>query len=274
MEIKRNYTVTENGERAIDVLAQTPELSKAKIKDAMNKGAVQIVRKGKAQRLRRATAELWAGDVLQLHYDDDLLNRVAPPPRLIADCRRYSVWYKPAGLLAQGNEWGDHCAIARLVELHFNSQRKVFVVHRLDREARGLMLLAHDADAAAKLSQLFQQKQIEKVYHVIVRGQLPEQGMIDTALDGKAALTRYNRIAIDPEHNTSTARVQIDSGRKHQIRRHFDGIHHPVMGDPLYGQGNRDDNGLQLIAIRLTFRCPLSRQTQQFEINLNGELIV
>jgi tRNA pseudouridine32 synthase/23S rRNA pseudouridine746 synthase len=260
MRITVNKRIDADKQRAIDVLAEACAVSKAKLKDAMNKGAVLLLRQGKSTRLRRASSELLRGDTLQLCYDDDLLSRDVAAPELLADYRRYSIWRKPPGVLAQGNEWGDHCALTRLVELHFAHQRKVFVVHRFDREASGLMLLAHDAEASAKLGQLFQLKKIEKRYQIIVRGETPESGIIDSQLDGKAATTRYQRVRYDVDANTSHLLVQIDSGRKHQIRRHFASIDHPVMGDPQYGEHNRDERGLQLVAVQLAFICPLTRQ--------------
>src|SRR5690606_8635717 len=112
---------------------------KGRIKDAMNKGAVWHKRGSKTRRLRRATQILSAGDELALYYNPDVLALVPPAPVLLADESQYSVWIKPAGLLAQGSQEGDHCALLRLAELALG--RPVFLVHRLDREAAGLMLI-------------------------------------------------------------------------------------------------------------------------------------
>ena len=80
------------------------------------------------------------------------------------DQSRYSVWFKPAGLMSQGTKYGDHCSLLRLAGLFFKSKRKVFPVHRLDREASGMVLIAHDKTAAGKLSRLFRSQQIIKRY--------------------------------------------------------------------------------------------------------------
>ncbi len=71
----------------------------------------------------------------------------------------------------------------------------------------------------------------------------------------------------DARKNTSAVDVVIQTGRRHQIRRHFDGIGHPVMGDPAYGSGNKNSEGLRLAAISLTFRCPFSREKMVFELD-------
>jgi len=72
--------------------------------------------------------------------------------------------------------FGDHCSLLRQAELFFKGSRKVFLVHRIDREADGVMLIAHTKEAAARLSELFQKKLIAKEYHVVVLGDLTEQG--------------------------------------------------------------------------------------------------
>ncbi|UXI66546.1 RNA pseudouridine synthase [Tahibacter amnicola] len=229
----------------------------------MAKGAVWLRRGSKEKRLRRATAPLMRGDVLSLHYDEKVLAAVAADPTLLADERQYSVWIKPAGVLAQGTRTGDHCALLRLVEAKLG--RETFLVHRLDREAAGLMLIAHNAKAAAALSDLFARRQLEKTYRVDVRGRLPETGQFDAPLDGKPSRTTYHCTHYDADSDCSTALVQIESGRKHQIRRHFADAGFPVLGDPRYGQFNSDSRGLRLAAIELRFRCPLSGRERHYQ---------
>lgn len=244
---------------AIDLLVATcPELSKSRLKDAMAKGAV-LLRQGKQnKRLRRAQTTLQIGQQLSLNYDDDLLQRTAAAPVLVADLRSYSIWFKPPGLLSQGNEWGDHLSVLRQVEQHFAGQRKVFLVHRLDREASGLMIIAHQQACAAAFGKLIQLHQIEKTYQVLVAGQLSSallaQGRLDEPLDGKASTTCFR--LLQQSARKTLLEVQLISGRKHQIRRHFAGVGHPVMGDPQYGQHNQDPSGLGLQAVRLAFRLP------------------
>lgn len=255
---------------AIDLLCQgVPELSKGRLKDAMSKGAVLL--SGKPQkRLRRAQAPLQSGQQLQLHYDDDLLSRQCEPAQLISDQQQYSVWFKPAGMLTQGNEWGDHLALLRVVEQHFLSKRPVFLLHRLDREASGLVLIAHTKTAAAAFSKLISERRISKDYLIRVKGQLSASLLaaaeLNAALDGKACQTQFSLRHYDASRDQSWLDIGLISGRKHQIRRHFALAGHPVMGDPQYGQGNKDSAGLALQAVRLSFTCPFKRQRQQFEL--------
>src|SRR5690606_11920000 len=219
--------------------------------DAMNKGAVWLRRGRSEKRIRRSTFVPRAGDVLSLHYNADILARPAPEARCVADERSYSVWDKPAGLLAQGTREGDHCSLLRQVELQL--KREVFLVHRLDREASGLMLVAHSGKAAAALSALFadasHSSAMHKRYCIEVKGELPASGEFRSPLDGKAAQTRYRCLDHDPKRASSKAEVELITGRKHQIRRHFADAGFPVLGDPRYGSGNGDSRGLQLRAV-------------------------
>lgn len=262
-------TGTNPPSQAADLLVLRTGLSKGRIKDAMVKGAVWVKRKGSMKRIRKATTILSPHDHIELHYDEKLLAIRPPEPRLISDQGYYSVWFKPSGLMAQGTLFGDHCSLLRLAELHFQMQRQVFLVHRLDREAEGIMLIAHSKESAARFSELFQKRLITKQYHVEVMGNLGEQGKkgtISLPLDGKKAVTEYEIISCDPQKNATTVSVFIRTGRLHQIRRHFEMLGFPVMGDPKYGKGNKNREGMKLTAVSLSFVCPFSKQEVAFTI--------
>ncbi len=255
----RHWRVLPSPGKAIDVIAADTGLPKARIKHAMNCGAVWLTRKGQSQkRLRRATASLIAGDIIDVYYDATILGRKPVPAPCIADEQRYSVWFKPAGVLTQGSRYGDHCSLSRQAEQHWNPPRPVFVVHRLDREAQGLVLLAHDRQAAAKLSALFVNHAITKTYRITVAGKTPERCDITEPVDGKEACTRFIRDAYDAISDTSTLTVTLVTGRKHQIRKHFAGMGYAVLGDPRYG-GRPCEQGLQLEAISLAFDSPFGK---------------
>ncbi|MCG3201293.1 MAG: hypothetical protein NFCOHLIN_01159 [Gammaproteobacteria bacterium] len=250
--------------RALQCLAGLTTLSRQRLKDAMNKGAVWLTRRGRRpQRLRRVTAELTPGDRIALYYDATVLAMQPLEPTLIADFKRYSAWFKPAGLLVDGSRFGDHCTLERQVEQHFGGRRQVFLVHRLDREAAGVILVAHSSQAAARLGALFHDREVEKYYEVEVRGQLAPAGAtgrIDDPLDGRTSHTEYTVLAVDRDRDVSRLQVRIHTGRYHQIRRHLAAVGHPVMGDPRYGAGNADPRGMQLVASRLSFICPWGGQ--------------
>ncbi len=253
---------------AVDLLAALSGLPKLRIKDAMQKGAVWHARGStRPARLRRVTTPLKAGDRLQLYYDSAVLALVPPAATPVADCKRYSVWHKPAGLLVEGSRFGDHATLAAQVAAHFAPRREVYLVHRLDLEANGLLVIAHSRRAAAKLSALFQAREVDKRYRVEVLGNLRERGAagrIELPLDGKAAVTEYRIEEVDEAAGRSTVVIRMLSGRHHQIRRHFDAIGHPVIGDPRYGRGNKDTGGMRLAAVGIAFTDPWSQRAVRF----------
>lgn len=250
-----------------DFLAEKTGLPKARVKDALTKGAVWLEKgRGKTRRVRRAKTTVKAGDRVTLCYDETVLAREAPVATCLGDEGHYSVWYKPSGLLSQGTRYGDHCSILRQAQLHFTPPREVFPVHRLDREVAGLMLVAHTQKAAAALSGLFQADRIRKGYTAVVVGRMGGAGRIDTPIDGKPATTEYVVREYDPESDTTAVAVTIKTGRLHQIRRHFEALGHPILGDPKYGKGNKNTTGIQLVASSLVFLCPFRKLERVYSV--------
>ena len=128
---------------------------------------------GAFRRVRKADASLEPGDLVELGYDPELLARTPPEAELLEDLGQYSFWWKPAGLLAQGNAWGDHCSIFRQVEVWAHGTgRETWLVQRLDREALGVMVFAHDPRAAAEVSRALATGAARKVYRAVVHGTL------------------------------------------------------------------------------------------------------
>lgn len=260
-----HLAVQTKGQTAIDLLAAHCALSKQQLKLCFANGAVWLQKGKQKQRIRRVKKTLFPGEILHLYYDADIISRLPLEATLIQDFQHYSVWHKPAGMLAQGSLWGDHCSLLRVAAVFFSPPRPAFLVHRLDREAFGIMIVAHKPSAAAQLSQLFQQREIEKQYAIRVHGQFPQKQMTVAAeLDGKTAVTHLSLKRYDAGTASSFLAVNIETGRKHQIRRHCQLIGHPVVGDRLYGFP--DGHKLQLQARLLRFNCPISKQQQAFEL--------
>lgn len=280
---KFEFTVNQAEQTALDLLAEGTGLSKQRIKDAMNKGAVWWTLKGKTLRLRRASKVLYKGSKVQFFYDQQVLARKPADATLIYDAGNYSIWYKPAGMLAQGSQWGDHCSILRWVEVNgeaicgkrssnHKANDECFLVHRLDADAAGLMIIAHDSKSAAKLSLLFQGRDIKKHYQawVVDDCEVPEAGLtLDYELDGKSAITHIKKIGAAA--NRTLLDVHIETGRKHQIRRHLATIGHPIVGDKVYG--SKANEGLQLLAYRLEFVCPFTEQNLIVELEKEFQFV-
>ena len=260
--------VTDPSIPAAELLKQHSGLSKQQIKQAMKKGAVWVSESNAGhKRLRRADKTLNARQQLHLYYDADVLGLQVDAAILIADEGDYSVWYKPYGMLSQGSKWGDHCTINRWVEQNHQPQRPAFIVNRLDRAAQGLMLIAHTKSSASALSDLFEKRAINKKYTALVSGSFPEELILDSAVDEKHAVSYVSLLTYSPITKQSLVLVEIETGRKHQIRKHLSGAGFPIIGDRLYGPEVDDLTiNLCLVSTYLAFNCPITGLDKSYRI--------
>jgi tRNA pseudouridine32 synthase/23S rRNA pseudouridine746 synthase len=271
IRFEKRIEITQKDTVAVDIISEQTVLSKQAAKQAMLKGAVWLVKGKHRQRLRRAKKLLKLGEVLHVYYDKHILDRTVPEPTLVFDAGTYSVWNKPYGLLSQGSEWGDHCTIVRWAEQYFKPQREGFVVHRLDRDATGLILVAHTKQAASALSNLFQQRQIDKRYRITVSGDFSsvcdQQFKLThhSDIDQREAVSHFTLLDYDSASDSSILDVDIETGRKHQIRRHSAELGFPIVGDKLYGEQN-GEHTLQLNAYFLSFVCPTHKVKREFNL--------
>ncbi len=165
---------------------------------------------------------------------------------------------KPAGLLVHRSTIDAHEAVNALDLLQVQLGERLWPLHRLDKGTSGVLLFARNAEAARYWGLAFQEGRIHKRYLALVRGWPPEAGEIDHPLARDPerpsagqplldACTRYRRLAclewpfsVDGRHPSSRyALVEAEplTGRRHQIRRHFKHIAHPLVGDSTHGKG-------------------------------------
>ena len=262
-----HITITIAGLTALDQLAANTPLSRQKLKKAMTNGAVWLESSIGTQRLRRAKKVLSVNDRLHLYYDESIQNTKPEDALLIADEGEYSIWNKPYGMYSQGTKWGDQCTLHRYAEQFLQPQRPAFPVHRLDRAATGLMILAHSKTMAATFSTLFKNRSIQKRYTAVVEGALDNLILpysISSDLDNKPAISKI--IALQKQGNNTIVSIEIETGRKHQIRKHLSELGYPIVGDRLYGSGKSEEN-LQLQSNYLNFNCPIKNTTQEYSLD-------
>jgi len=148
---------------------------------------------------------------------------------------------KPSGLLVHRG-WDDDDDVA-MFRVRDAIGQHVYPAHRLDRGTSGALLFARTREAAGALARALEQGRIEKRYLALVRGTPPDDGVIDHAVpraEGAArvpAVTRFRRVARSPVDRCSLVEAIPETGRLHQVRRHFHHIHHPLVGDVNYGSG-------------------------------------
>jgi RluA family pseudouridine synthase len=191
---------------------------------------------------------------------------------------------KPPGVLVQADRTGDLDLLTMgkaFVKEHFNKPGDVFLglVHRLDRPASGVMVFARTSKAAARLSEQFRLRTVEKYYAAVVEGHLkgagiarddlvPGEGSVRIAEGGenagKGAEMQWRAVA--EENDLTLVIVQLKTGRKHQIRVQLAAMGHPILGDFRYGATRPlDGKNLALHCYRLGFRHPTTKEWLVFE---------
>ena len=161
---------------------------------------------------------------------------------------------KPCDLMVHKSRQGSDRVFA-LQRLRDQLGQKVWPLHRLDRATSGVLLFALDADTAAAVGRQFMARVVDKRYLAVARGFTDPAGRIDYPLANKKnrpekpARTDYRRLAVMElpvavgRYNSarySLLSIQPETGRTHQIRRHFKHIHHPLIGDTTYGEGRHN----------------------------------
>ncbi len=227
-----------------------PWLSKTRLRQLLHSG--HLLRDG----CRATPGEiLREGELVELRLPEPPPSRPPVPdkalwPELLAMENGLLVLNKRPGvptLSSRPEEPSTHSAALALVERRVGRARRLYPVHRLDRETSGLLLMALDTDSARQLSAAFEQRTARKTYQALVHGVPPEEGVIEAALgkagrhgkmkvrqdDGKPATTSFRVL----ERFGPVAWIELEprSGRTHQIRVHLAHAGFPIAGDSRYG---------------------------------------
>lgn len=161
------------------------------------------------------------------------------------------------------------------------------IVHRLDRDTSGLMIVARTEEAHRRLSEMIRRREVERTYLALVEGRpRSRQGTIDAplgrdhraperrAVGGRGARdARTHFRVLEPLAADTLVEVRLETGRTHQIRAHFVAIGHPVCGDPRYGHAPRHGLRRQFLhSARLGFRHPITGERLELDSPLPDDL--
>lgn len=316
-EWKELHSQEADREQRLDrfLTAQLPDMSRARLQELIRAGAV--LRDGVP--LTRPAEKLRGGEVLRVRLDPRpplTLEAQELPLDILFEDEDLIVLNKPAGIVVHPGAGCREGTLANALLYHFESlsshggDERPGIVHRLDRFTSGVLAVARNDAAHQALAAQFQARTVEKTYFALVHGALRhDRGEINAPIDrdrirrtrmttrrqgGREAVTEYwvqERFTVQaPQRGRSTPRpiayswlkVQIHTGRTHQIRVHLASIGHPVAGDPLYGApaalpGPGPLTGLKLPRVflhagRLCLDHPRSGERLCFEAPLPAEL--
>jgi len=297
-------TIEESGKRLDAWLAaKQPEHSRSRWQSLIQAGNVTV--NGTAAKRNH---KLLKGDRVEWTIPEPVASEVLPediPLDVLYEDAHIVVINKPAGLVvhpAAGNEDGTlvnallhHCSDLAGI----GGERRPGIVHRLDKDTSGVMVIAKTEAALNALARQFKMRETEKEYLAIVRGvPVPSRGQITTKIrrhpihrkkmavdthNGRHAVSYYN--VIETFDSAALLRVRIETGRTHQIRVHMAHLKHPIIGDRLYGrapkgsiQANRQMLHAEKLSVahpdtgkQMVFRAPIPKDMEALLVQLQGD---
>lgn len=214
---------------------------------------------------------------------------MSAPPRLVHVDERLAVIDKPAGLIVHPAPGHSGPTLVDVLGdlLGGGEPGRPGIVHRLDRDTSGLMLVARDPDAHRRLAAMIKRHEVERAYLALVEGRPRSRtGTIDAplgrdhraperrAVRGRGAReARTHFTVLETLAGDSLVEARLETGRTHQVRAHLAAIGHPVAGDPRYGELGRHGLARQFLhSARLGFEHPFGGERLVFESDLPEDL--
>ncbi len=288
----KEYKITSDGRRLDVLLSEETGLSRSRVAALMEEGLCVSVGK----EIRKAGTKLPEGQEIILTVPAP--REAAPqaediPLEILYEDEDLAVVVKPRGMVvhpAAGHPDGTlvNALLARLDSLGgIGGELRPGIVHRLDKETSGLMLVAKNDEAQEALSRMLKDREIEKHYRALAEGKFKEpEGEIDAPID--RSKKDRKKMAVDPEGRPALTRwkvlaegrgctlldVHILTGRTHQIRVHLKSVGHPVCGDEIYGNGRGVKVPcLMLHAYSLDFLHPRTKEKMSFRAELPEDFV-
>ena len=250
------------------IAARIPELSKRKAKTVVDVGGVFVNRK----RVRIASKTVNQGDKIEVSYSDAYLTRA---DRGLVQLSDHDIVFlddwlavinKPPGLPSQAtlDQDVDHVipALTRYLKSKNLETKELTLLHRLDKETTGLLLIARKEFVAQELLAGFKERKIKKIYHAICHGILQHRSFHDSCflspiegksglvrvvkVGGKIAVTDFTMLESFPKANVTVMSCAPHTGRSHQLRVQLTKNNLPIVGDKKYGDSNQTQISAEL----------------------------
>ncbi|MGD9118006.1 MAG: RluA family pseudouridine synthase [Dehalococcoidia bacterium] len=286
-----SYRLTADGKTRLDkyVCAGVPELSRTQVQRLIAAGNITV--NGQAA---KPGHRLSTGDTIDITIPPTPPQELKPeaiPLKIIYEDDDLLAVDKPAGLTVHPAPGHPAHTLVNAILAHFphladiGDSLRPGVVHRLDKDTSGVMLVAKNQVAQANLSKQFKSHSVTKAYLALVKGKLePESGIIEADIgrdpknrkkmavvaEGREARTEYRVIKYIGGY--TLLEIMPETGRTHQIRVHLAAIGFPVVGDKVYGVKSKYLTRQFLHACRLGFKLPSSGEYMEFESDLPPDL--
>ena len=286
-----NLVVDSTGVRLDKYVSEhCPDISRTQAQRIIEEGRVTV-----NGMLARSSMKLNAGDSLSVELPPPAATSLTPeeiPIKIIYEDDDILVVDKPAGLAvhpAPGHPSHTlaNAILSRLPQLDTGDWQRPGIVHRLDKDTSGLIIIAKNIHAHQVLMEQFKKRQVSKVYLTLVYGHLtPEEGIIEAPI-GRDRSHRERMTITDREHGReartsyhvlkylnkySLLEIRPETGRTHQIRVHLAAIGYPVVGDKVYGMKSPLIDRQFLHAHRIRFKLPSNGKEVEFQSELPSDL--
>ena len=287
MKIKANSSVANlRLDKALTILLE--DVSRSKIQSHLENGCILV--NGKAE---KPSYKLSEGDIITVEDFKPEVSDLNPediPLDIVYEDDDVIVVNKPKGLVVHPGAGNEEHTLANALKFHsenlssLNGEFRPGIVHRIDKDTAGLLLVAKNDQAHAFLSNQLVDHTLGRKYYALVLGVISEnegkiiapigrdqkfrQKMAVDLLRGKEAETNFK--VIERFKECTLVECALKTGRTHQIRVHMTYIGHPVIGDPIYGKGNRViyDEGQLLFAHEIHFIHPKTKKEMTFSVDL------
>ena len=262
-----------------------PDSSRSKRKEILAHRVVVASR-----RITQYDFPLAAGMKVTIEGDEDRNKLMRGKMPIVFEDHYLMVVNKPVGLLSSGIHPNDKSVISELNNyfIRRRSRQRAHVVHRLDRDTSGLLLVAKSKDVARELEHNWKERVFDRAYVAVCWGApVPSSGMVRSWLTdgefcvessptdngGKLAITHYKTLR--KNRRFALMQMSLETGRRNQIRVHMRDLGHPLLKDPIYGYRDDDSpiNRLALHAFRLCFYHPVTGKEMRFETEIPNEFL-
>lgn len=273
----------------IDVMTHwLKDQKRTSIKEMLRHGQVLV----NGEPVSQPTREVNVGDVIKVNFTREFKVFYHRRVKLVYEDDHILVINKGYGLLSMASDREREETAYNIMREYLkwkDPRNKLFIVHRLDRDTSGLMVMAKSVEAKEGLQHNWNNMVLERTYVAVVEGE-PEQpeGMVrsyllenskhevyssqDPASGGQLAVTRYNTLR--KGNGYTLLAVQLDTGRKNQIRVHMKDLGHPIAGDRRYGAKSSPIHRLALHAQTLRFIHPITRKDMNFTTPVPAKFMV